>query len=151
MSEKAIKLTKEAGIDTNTYFLFGMPGETPKSIETTINFAIKLNPTYANFYALTAYPGTKVYSEARAAKMLIGDWSINSDTPYVKLPWINSITDLLFYENLAYDRFYHRNSYYLDFIKRNILHFNINEIKYAFKKIRQPIRQPFRIADESLD
>ncbi|UCG95492.1 MAG: radical SAM protein [archaeon] len=61
--EKGMKLTKEAGIDTACFFMFGFPSETEEEMEKTIKFAKKLNPTYASFHIAVPYPGTELYEK----------------------------------------------------------------------------------------
>lgn len=64
-SEKAVCLTREAGISSMAYFILGLPGETSETIEETIRFARRLNPDYVNFHLATPFPGTALYEEAR--------------------------------------------------------------------------------------
>ena len=49
------------GIDTLGYFLFGYPGETKKTIEETIEFALELPLDYAQFGVLIPFPETEIY------------------------------------------------------------------------------------------
>jgi radical SAM superfamily enzyme YgiQ (UPF0313 family) len=58
---KAINFTHKAGIETACFFMFGFPTETDEEMEMTIDFAKKLNPTYASFHTATIYPGTKLF------------------------------------------------------------------------------------------
>ena len=44
-------------------FILGFPADTPETIMQTINYAKKLNTTYAQFSVWTPYPGTPVYLE----------------------------------------------------------------------------------------
>ncbi len=60
--EKAIKTTKDVGIKTSASFVFGVPGETKESIEKTINFALKIDPLFAQFYRVVPFPGTDLYN-----------------------------------------------------------------------------------------
>jgi len=62
--ENAFRLTREAGIDTFAYFMLGCPGETRQDIMDTVNFALKLNPSYAHFSIATPYPDTELYRMA---------------------------------------------------------------------------------------
>lgn len=57
---RGIRLTHKAGIDTACFFMFGFPTETNKDMKMTIEFAKKLNPTYASFHTASIYPGTKL-------------------------------------------------------------------------------------------
>lgn len=54
-------------------FILGFPWETLDDMKKTIDFAIKLDPDYAQFTALTPYPGTPMYSYAKKHN-LIEDW-----------------------------------------------------------------------------
>jgi anaerobic magnesium-protoporphyrin IX monomethyl ester cyclase len=61
--EEAFKILKKVGINTKGFFILGHPKDTPKTIKKTINFALKLSPTYAFFSIFTPYPGLPVYEE----------------------------------------------------------------------------------------
>jgi len=62
---RAIEITKEAGIGAMGFFIFGLPGETRKSIETTIR-GIEETEIIPRARILIPLPGTRVYSEALA-------------------------------------------------------------------------------------
>ncbi|HHQ45188.1 MAG TPA: radical SAM protein [Candidatus Altiarchaeales archaeon] len=55
-----VKMTHKAGIETACFFMFGFPGETEDQMRKTVEFALKLNPTYASFHSAAPYPGTKL-------------------------------------------------------------------------------------------
>ena len=59
----AFKLTKEVGIKTQAFFLFGMPGETQETIKETIDFAKELNASSTQFAVAIPHPGTALYQE----------------------------------------------------------------------------------------
>ncbi|MFC2038812.1 B12-binding domain-containing radical SAM protein [Chloroflexota bacterium] len=59
--EEAIRLTREAGIQTVGYFMLGSPGETPATIRQSIDLAKKLKLDYAQFSITTPFPGTRLY------------------------------------------------------------------------------------------
>jgi len=63
-AEKAVKWTHNAKIETVGYFMIGLPKETPETIRKTIDFAKKLNCTYAQFAITMPFPGNKLYDEA---------------------------------------------------------------------------------------
>jgi radical SAM superfamily enzyme YgiQ (UPF0313 family) len=63
-SEKAVKWAHEAKIQTAGYFMIGLPNETPETIRKTIDFAKKLDCTYATFSITMPFPGNKLYDEA---------------------------------------------------------------------------------------
>lgn len=57
--DKAIMMTKKAGLNTMGHFMFGLPGETKESAMKSIRYACK-NLTYAQFYAAIPYPQTEL-------------------------------------------------------------------------------------------
>ena len=67
---------REAGIKSFGFFILGYPGDTPESLERTIDYAIDLDPDFANFYPAVPYPGTELYEKAKRAGWLASeDWS----------------------------------------------------------------------------
>ena len=54
---------RRAGILVHGCFMMGFPGETVKTINRTIDLAIKLKPDTAQFYPVMVYPGTEAYEE----------------------------------------------------------------------------------------
>ncbi len=57
--DKAVLMTREAGLNTLGHFMFGLPGDTKGSALKSIRFACK-NLTYAQFYAAIPYPKTEL-------------------------------------------------------------------------------------------
>ncbi|HOC92276.1 MAG TPA: radical SAM protein [bacterium] len=55
--------TNEIGIKTLGFFLVGVPGETIQSFRDTVNFAMLLNLSYAQFSKLTAKPWTLMWND----------------------------------------------------------------------------------------
>ena len=55
---RALDLTNKAGVETALFMNFGFPGETLKEMNTTVELAIRLNPTYAAFHLIVPFPGT---------------------------------------------------------------------------------------------
>ncbi len=75
-SRNAIQWTREAGILSMAYFILGLPGETPETIEQSIIFACDLDPDYVNFHIATPFPGTELYDIAKEKGWLVTtDWS----------------------------------------------------------------------------
>ena len=60
--EKIRELEKN-NIQISAMYILGFPTDTKISIQKTINYAKKLNTTYAQFSVWTPYPGTPVYSQ----------------------------------------------------------------------------------------
>ena len=54
----------DAGILVHGCFMVGTRGETIKTMEETLEFAIEINPDTAQFYPMMVYPGTEAYRQA---------------------------------------------------------------------------------------
>ncbi|WP_407381882.1 B12-binding domain-containing radical SAM protein [Methanobrevibacter sp.] len=75
-TEKAFKLARKVGIRTIASCVIGMPEDTKKSIQKTIDFVKELNPNYALYSLATPYPGTRFYNETFKKNLIqIKDWS----------------------------------------------------------------------------
>lgn len=59
--ERAFRETRAAGMGALAYMMIGVPGETREEMMQTIDFAIKLDPEYAQFSICTPYPKTELY------------------------------------------------------------------------------------------
>jgi len=74
--ERAFEMTRKVGIKTHATVMFGLPGETKNSIERSIEFCLKLNPSYIQFAIATPYPGTDYYREVKNNNWLVAKkWS----------------------------------------------------------------------------
>ena len=69
--QTAIVNMRDAGIRSFAFFIFGYPGESLDTIEHTIDYAIKLDPDFANFYPAVPYPGTELYNKAVKDGLLV--------------------------------------------------------------------------------
>ncbi len=109
---KAIGWTKAAGIESLAHVIFGLPGETPQTIEQTIKFIKKIDPDYAQFYCAIPFPGTKFYEMANK-----NNWIISRDWSKYELNQVVISTPQLSAEELkeakvkAYKKFYLRPKY----------------------------------------
>lgn len=72
-AEKNILLTQKLGIKTHLTFTFGLRGETKKTIQDTIDFAIRMDPESVQFSITTPFPGTKYFEELKSEGKLISD------------------------------------------------------------------------------
>jgi radical SAM superfamily enzyme YgiQ (UPF0313 family) len=74
--QTALNNMRDAGIRSFAFFIFGYPGESLASINQTIEYAIELNPDFANFYPAVPYPGTALYDKVVRDGMLVEeDWA----------------------------------------------------------------------------
>jgi radical SAM superfamily enzyme YgiQ (UPF0313 family) len=74
----ASRLLKEAGITTCSFFIFGHPNESYRSIWDSIAFATKLNCEETAIGIMVPYPGTEIYDMAKKGengyKKMSFDW-----------------------------------------------------------------------------
>lgn len=74
--QTALNNMRDAGIRSFAFFILGYPGETLATIDQTIEYAIELNPDFANFYPAVPYPGTALYDKVVRDGMLVEeDWA----------------------------------------------------------------------------
>lgn len=74
ISDQAVKLLRQNGIESFGGFILGEPTETRKEIEETIKYAKSLNPGIAQFTILTPYPGTETWHELKD-RLITKDWN----------------------------------------------------------------------------
>ena len=58
-AQEAVSLANKAGLKTQAFYIFGMPGETREQMEDTIRFSKKVGSTLAFFNMLVPFPGTR--------------------------------------------------------------------------------------------
>lgn len=114
---KVFKAAKKVGISTYADFMLGYPGETKEHIMRTIDFAIELDPDFAQFGVTVLSPGTKIYSDALANGQLKEDFWCNLARNPTGNPLLPIATDRFTREemeeflSLAFSKFYFRPSY----------------------------------------
>ena len=105
---RAFKLCKKLKIETWAFFMFGLPGDTVKTMRQTIKFAKELDPDVAKFHILKPYPGTEVFDLlSRQGLILESDWSKYGihTKPVHRLPGLNE-DELMLMVKDAYRQFY---------------------------------------------
>jgi len=110
-ARSAVKAANQLGIKTLASFIFGLPGETPESIEDTIRFAIELSPVIAMFFVLVPLPGSEAFETmVKTDPHNIREWSkfAYTATDYVVDVPGYSHDDLRRLISKAYTRFYAR-------------------------------------------
>jgi radical SAM superfamily enzyme YgiQ (UPF0313 family) len=69
----AFENMRDAGIKSFAFFIFGYPGDTPETMHRTIDYAIELDPNFANFYPAVPYPGTELFEKCAREGLLTSD------------------------------------------------------------------------------
>jgi anaerobic magnesium-protoporphyrin IX monomethyl ester cyclase len=62
----AVQAAKQKGLLVKLMFMLGFPGETLGQMQRTIALAVELDPDFAYFCPVKAYPGTELYNSAIA-------------------------------------------------------------------------------------
>ncbi|PKN00411.1 MAG: hypothetical protein CVU78_01295 [Elusimicrobia bacterium HGW-Elusimicrobia-2] len=114
-----VRFARRIGIDTRASFMLGNQGETEESVQKTIDFALKLNPSQLHFNIATAYPGTELYQWARENGYLLDEsrYDYNMSDVNLILPDI-SPERLKYYYNYAHRKFYLKPSTIINHILR---------------------------------
>jgi anaerobic magnesium-protoporphyrin IX monomethyl ester cyclase len=140
--KQAFSWTRKAGIRTLAYFMVGLPGETRKTIEESIQFAKELEPDFTNWSLTTIFPATdlkEMVKEKVKNKGQIIHYASNTQDMY-RLNWDQEplfiyeenipIDELKKYITRAYREFYFRPKYiFLQLMKVR----SFSEIIYYFK------------------
>jgi anaerobic magnesium-protoporphyrin IX monomethyl ester cyclase len=108
----AMELTRQVGIKTQAFFLFGIPGETRETVRETIEFAKELNASSTQFAIAIPHPGTALYEECKANGWLISEnWSdYTSEASLIETPWL-SAKEVEEARLRAYREYYYRPQY----------------------------------------
>lgn len=114
----AIRMLRNQRITTQGYFIIGLPFECASDIQDTINYAIKANPTFANFAHYFPIMGTTIYDELKKNnKLMIENGEIEDgffrSASYIKNPNI-SFEDMARIYGQAWRQFYFRISKIVD-------------------------------------
>lgn len=88
----AFKLTRDVGIKTQAFFLFGMPGETQETIQESIDFAKEINASSTQFAVAIPHPGTALYEECKEEGWLTSDdWAdYTAESCLIETPWLTA-------------------------------------------------------------
>ncbi|MBP7216681.1 MAG: B12-binding domain-containing radical SAM protein [Candidatus Omnitrophica bacterium] len=138
---EACNIVMNAGIQLNTGWVIGFPGETVRTIEETARLIIKIAPTTANINALVPYPGTEVYAQAKREGMLVGDWSVyQQDIPWVALPWLKSYAKLAQWVSWVRRKVYFRLPYATFLLRESVTNANGLLAQYAWQEGLRVVR-----------
>ena len=131
--ENAVKCCKKAGIKTMGFFMLGNLAENEDTMRKTINFAIKLNTTYAQFLIALPFPGSRLYNEViKNGKLHIDNWDQYGNYEKLASFEYKQITPalLLKMHKEAYRRYYFRPGY----VVRQL--FNLDNYRYILRRIK---------------
>ena len=129
----AVKAAKDVGLKVSTPFIIGIPGETYEEALTTINFAIELNADFANFHALTPFPGTHLYNNIENYGSVSRNLEEYTYQGAAFVPFTMSRQQIQELRQLAFKKFYGRPY----FLLRKVLQLRtISDCKAAYNGAR---------------
>jgi anaerobic magnesium-protoporphyrin IX monomethyl ester cyclase len=109
-----IAFCKNKGINVSAFYILGLEGDTKQTIESTVNYAIKLNTLTARFSISTPYPGTGYYAQLEKEDRLLtknfqlyDQFTLVYKHSNITPPQLQSLMDW------AYRKYYFRLSYFL--------------------------------------
>ena len=115
--EQAVKVfrwVKEVGGFAAGSFILGFPWETVDDMKETVEFAVRLDPSYAQFTALTPYPGTPLFEYAVKNGLITDrDWEHYTTIRPIMRGFHFTVEQLGRMIKYAYRRFYLRLSFIL--------------------------------------
>ena len=120
-AEKAIELTKKVGIESAASFILGIPGETHETLQKTIDFAKKIDPTYAEFFNAVPFPGTELYQNLLNQNKLTNfSWENYTELHNAPVIELESFTkkELEHMSKKAYRTFYFRYSKIYEYMSK---------------------------------
>ncbi len=138
--KKAFRLTKEAGISTLAYFMFGSPEETKEEILSSIRLAKELKPDFVHFSLTTPFPATDLYRLGLKEGILKKDyWREFSQDPgkeFIPTVWEENLLreELVVLLKSAYRSFYVRPVYILKELTK------VKSLKEFRRKIKAGLR-----------
>lgn len=127
--EKSIRLASRLGIECQGFFIFGLPGETEKTIEETIRFAKNSALSRAQFLILDILPGSDLWFKLKGK--FSPNWNKKS---YQEPEWIpKGLTKkkLIGAQAKAFREFYFRPSIFFRIVKS----FKMRQVKYMLKRL----------------
>jgi len=135
-ARNAVKWAKEVGMETAGFFMLGLPEDTEKTMQETIDFACSLDLDYAKATILVPLPSTQIFEEFEKKGLLrTKDWSkYNFHTAsrvydHPKLEW----DTMERYYAKFHKQFYFRPKYIINRLARSIKKKEIfDDIKMAF-------------------
>lgn len=118
--EQAVTDCKKAGLEVCGYFIIGLPGETLKTVNETIEFAKKLDLDLVTFNITAPHPGTPFYDYLEKNGYLrTKDWSKYDTNSVPVYDYPNMTAEEIYSLALtAYRKFYMRPQYFWKRLKR---------------------------------
>jgi radical SAM superfamily enzyme YgiQ (UPF0313 family) len=142
MNARACSLTRKYKMLSHSSWIIGFPGETPDTVNETLDFIRKNRPSTVNLAVLRPYPNTEAYNIALASGDLVGRWDPDSDQlPWVRLPWARDRKVLDDLCRAVKRKVYFRPHYAATFAGQILRHANWKLAHYAYQEFLHTLRR----------
>lgn len=128
--EYAVRKASKAGILTQGFFIFGLPGETRETIDETIKFAKKIPLDRAQFLILDILPGSELFEKTDPEKLCASDYR-----SYQEVSWIPEGIDKTTLQDApgkAFRSFFLRPRQIFSLLK----FFNFSQVIFVLRRIK---------------
>lgn len=126
---KAVSLAHQAGLITQGFFIFGLPGETKQTIRETIDFAKSLPLDKAQFLMLDVIPGSALWRQLKYDKKV--NWKLDS---FHEVSWLPPTIDrktLSEAQSLAFREFFFNPRRIITMLKL----VKLSQLKYVLRRL----------------
>lgn len=127
--KKSIEIAHKVGIECQGFFIFGLPGETTKTIDESIHFAKNSKLTRAHFMILDVLPGSELWDKLKGK--FKPNWRKNSYKEPEWLPYGLSKKYLMDAQTKAIKQFYLRPRIFIRIAKT----IKPQQIRFLIKRI----------------
>lgn len=121
---KAFEWAKQSGLETEAFFMMGLPGETAETLHQSVNCAIRLDPDYVKFSTFIPMPGSFLFDRMRRKGQIKSyDWSKYNIAASGRDVYDHDVLDwdlIEEYLKLAHLKFYFRPKYLLRMITKTL-------------------------------
>lgn len=125
----AVRRASAAGIQTQGFFIFGLPGETQETMRRTIRVAVQSKLDRAQFHLLDVLPGSEMWDEFGQRR--IAGWERRGFQEVVWLPEGLTEQDLIQAQKRAFRKFYLRFRILWSFLKD----LKLRQIPYFYRRL----------------
>ncbi len=116
--DRALKMTKQAGLKTKGFFMFGNPRETTDTLRNTIDFIQRLPLDDVSISFFTPFPGSEIYDEVDRYGEFDKDWERMSCFDIVFVPHGFTEKELRDWVKIAYRKFYLQPRVLFSYLRR---------------------------------
>jgi anaerobic magnesium-protoporphyrin IX monomethyl ester cyclase len=117
---RTIEEVRREGIYIIGNYIFGLPEDDPATMQETLDMAVELNCEFGNFYCAMAYPGSSLYTQAKASGWKLPEsWGGYSQHAFDSLPLPTlhlPSSEVLRFRDKAFQSYY-TNPRYLDMVQ----------------------------------